>query len=185
MCYNFYMSKEEIRKKYLELRKSIIDRDIKSKIIFNKIINSIDFKDSKVIALYKSLKYETDTDELIDYALKLNKIVLLPRVEKSEMFFHSYSLEDELIKSNFGVLEPSNKSIIYSKSDIDLIIVPGVSFDIKRNRMGYGKGYYDKYLSNTNIDTIGICFDEQVIDLLPVSDNDIKMKKILTDKRII
>ena len=69
--------------------------------------------------------------------------------------------------------------------DIDLIIVPGVSFDEELNRLGFGKGYYDKYLASKNIFKIGICFDNQVIKLLPVNDYDIKMDLVVTDKRLI
>ena len=69
--------------------------------------------------------------------------------------------------------------------NIDLIIVPGVIFDREKNRLGYGKGYYDRYLSNKDIYKIGICFSDQVIDLLPSESHDIKMNIIITEKEKI
>ena len=71
------------------------------------------------------------------------------------------------------------------KNDIDLVIVPGVCFDKEKNRIGFGKGYYDRFLQNANINTIGICFEEQIVEnRIPITEYDVKIKKIITDKKI-
>lgn len=173
------MDKQTLRKEYLEIRKNILDKDIKSKLIFNKIVNTIEYRQCKTIALYKSLDSEVNTDELIDYSLSVGKIVLLPKVINNDLVFYKITKETILIKSAFGVYEPIEENNY--NGNIDLIIVPGVCFDKNNNRLGFGKGYYDRYLSNNSIKKIGICFKEQLLDNIPTDINDMKMDLIITD----
>lgn len=170
--------KNDLRNKYLEIRKNLVDKDKKSFVIFDKIIKDKDYINAKVIGLYKSLSSEVNTDKLLEYSLEVGKVVLLPRVVENEIKFYRYNLNDSLEKSKFGVLEPLESSNDYS---IDLVIVPGVAFTIDGNRLGFGKGYYDRFLANKNIKTIGICFKEQICDYIPVNENDIKINKIIHD----
>ncbi len=174
------MDKQTLRRKYLEIRKSISNKELKSNIIFNKIINTKEYRDAHTIAMYKSLKSEVNTDKLIDYAIANNKVVLIPKVEKDNLVFYKIDKQTKLIKSNFGVLEPVNSQII-TKENIDLIIVPGVCFDQKGNRLGFGKGYYDRFLNDMKTIKIGICYKEQLSDNIPTNNNDIKMDLIITD----
>lgn len=175
------MNKNDIRRIMLDRRKEIINRNKLSTIIVNKILNLDIYKKARVVALYKSLDTEVNTNDLIIQSL-VDKIVLLPKIVNDEMVFIKIDKDTEYIKSRIGVMEPNGD--IYT-GDIDLIIVPGVSFDEELNRLGFGKGYYDKYLASKNIFKIGICFDNQVIKLLPVNDYDIKMDLVVTDKRLI
>jgi 5-formyltetrahydrofolate cyclo-ligase len=178
------MNKSELRKYYLNVRKNIIDRKNKEKEIFNRLINSEEYIKSKVIAFYYSLDSEVNTLELISYSLKNKKIILLPKVNGEIMEFYQIKSLDGLIKSNFGVMEPNN-GIIFNKNNIDLIVVPGICFDKKRNRIGFGKGYYDKYLCNYYGHVVALCFEEQIYkDNIEISDTDIVIKKIITDKYI-
>ena len=170
--------KKEIRKEILFLRDNLEDRYNKSVIIKDKIMNLDVYKNSKVIALYYSMKSEVDTKELIKESLSLGKKVVLPRIiNKNKMIFIEINDDTEYSKSPFGVMEPVGKEI----DDIDLIICPGVAFDKSNNRLGYGRGYYDKYLSKHNIYKIGICYHEQLIDKIEVEEHDIKMDLVITD----
>lgn len=181
-------SKEELRNKYCQLRKEIADKKRKSQIIMNKLISDPDFIKAKVIAFYYSLNSEVDTRELINYSLKMGKVVLLPKVLNGQMAFYQIGENEELVKSNLGILEPlDNKNNLINKEEISLMIVPGICFDFKKNRLGFGRGYYDYYLKDSYILTIALCFDEQLLlsGDLPISKNDVKVKKIITDKRII
>jgi 5-formyltetrahydrofolate cyclo-ligase len=172
--------KEELRIKYLNIRKNITDKSIKSSIIKDKIINSDEYKKSKVIAIYKNLNSEVETNDLINYALNDNKIVVLPKVEGDILRFYKTGNES-FIKSNFGVLEPIDTEEI---KDIDLYIIPGICFDKYKNRIGFGKGYYDRVNYKNSI-KIGICFEEQIYNKKIKSDSfDIKMDKIITEKSI-
>ena len=175
------MNKNELRKLMIIKRKNIPNKKELSTIIINKIFNLDIYKKSKIIALYNSLKDEVDTSLLIKEALK-EKIVLLPRIINDEMIFIEINKNTKYEKSSIGVLEPIGK--IYN-GNIDLVIVPGVSFDRNRNRLGFGMGYYDKYLTNKNIYKIGICFDEQIVDLVPHKKHDVKMDMIITEKEFI
>ena len=175
------MNKDELRKDLIKKRKSILNKNELSKDIINQIINLDIYKRAKVIAIYNSMKMEVDTSLLIKESLK-NKIVLLPRIIDNEMVFFVINKDTKYIKSNFDILEPIGKKHL---GNIDLIIVPGVAFDDNLNRLGFGMGYYDKYLENKNIYKMGICFDEQIVKELPVLKHDIKMDMIISEKRII
>lgn len=181
------MDKKELRKKYLLIRKNISDKKAKSEIIIHKIIEEKEYQNAKIAALYKSLESEVDTLELIKYSVNHGKIVCLPKVVGEEIKFYQISKTERLIKSKFGVEEPEeNPEKEIAKNQIDLVIVPGVCFDTRKNRLGFGKGYYDRFLAGTNLKTIGICFEEQVLKdgFLPVEENDVKMQKIVTEENI-
>ena len=180
------IQKQLLRKEYILKRNNIENKKEKSTQIFNKIINTNEYKQAKIVALYKNLASEVDTNELIKHSIRVKKIVALPRVVNNNLeFFKINSLNDKLIKSEFGVEEPiGNKINFVNKDTIDLMIVPGVCFDKNKNRMGFGKGFYDKYLEETSIETIGICFFEQIVENIPTTTNDITMNKIITDKII-
>ena len=174
------MNKEEIRKTIIKERNNISNKDDLSRVISNKIINLDIYQKANVIALYNSMNSEVDTKDLINYSLTLKK-VLLPRIINNKLEFIKIDKDTKYNKSNFGVVEPIGE--IY-KGNIDLIIVPGVSFDKEKNRIGYGKGYYDKYLANKDIYKIGICFSKQIVDNIIVNQYDIKMDMIIADDRV-
>ena len=182
------LKKDELRKKYIFIRNNIKNKKEKSKIITDRIKMSDAYKDAKVIALYKSFSSEVDTSELINYSIGINKIVALPKVVGNELVFYKInSLNDTLIKSEFGVEEPvENEVNLIDENDIDLVIVPGICFDREKNRLGFGKGYYDRFLSNIDAKTIAVCFNEQILktQILPTNNNDIKMHQIITDAGI-
>lgn len=174
------MTKKELREKYILIRKEVKDKQGKSNIIFERIINSEEYNSSRVIGLYKSLPSEVNTDKLIEYSLN-DKVVLLPRVEGNDIVFYRVFNNHDYVKSDFGIYEPDRGERIDS---IDLLIVPGVCFDKDRNRIGFGKGYYDRFLGNKNIKTIGICFEEQVIDHFETDEHDKRLNMVITDKNI-
>ena len=179
------MNKQELREKYLLIRKSIQDKEKRSLIIIKKIIETSFYQEAHTIALYKNLPSEVDTNELINRCLQDNKIVVLPRVIDDNLSFYRIDTSEVFTKSNFGILEPKeDPTKEVDKSTIDLIIVPGVCFDLEHNRLGFGKGFYDRYLDGINIPSIAICFDEQVLkeELIPTNENDMKTRLIITDK---
>ena len=134
------------------------------------------------------LPFEVDTSLLIDGSLENGKIVALPRIMSgNEMTFYRIKSIAELKCTNIlGIKEP-NDSVEYfvDKSNIDLMIIPGVCFDKNKNRLGYGKGYYDRYLKELdNVIKVGICFDEQLVkdEYISADEYDIKMDFVVTDK---
>lgn len=174
------MEKEEQRKKFKKIRQNIENKDEKSLAISNKVFLLKRFKESKSIGIYSSLPEEVSTKYIINYCLKNNKKIAFPKVEDDEIRFYYIENIDGLNNiGSFGILEPEGNKLA---EDIELMIVPGICFDKQNNRIGFGKGYYDKYFQrNNNIFKIGICFKEQLTEALKTDDNDIKMDIIITD----
>ena len=174
------MDKNTLRKQLLEKRKLIANKQEKSAKLVSIALNYIG--NSNIIALYYPLKDEVNTILLIEYLLSQNKKVCLPKVEKDFINFYYVSSLEELVKSSkFNLVEPVGEaSKLVDSKLIEIIFCPGVGFDKENNRLGFGKGYYDKYLKNVNCLKIGLAYKEQVVDKLPVNDFDIKMDLVVT-----
>ncbi len=183
-----FIDKKKLRSKYKEIRRNVLDKKIKSEIISKKIIGDQSYKNSNIIAIYNSFGDEVDTSTIIKKSLELGKIIAIPKVFlDNTMLFYRITDFNNLVKNNYGIKEPNGINVdLISKENIDLFIVPGICFDKKRNRVGFGKGYYDKYLVNTNSLKIGICFDEQILsDYIKAEKTDVKMDVVITDKQKI
>ena len=172
------MNKSELRNTMLIIRKSVTNKKEKSTKIVEKIKKLDVYKKAKVIALYNNMPDEVNTKLLISVSLN-NKIVLLPKVIDNQMVFIKIDKDTKYTKSTLGILEPIGEEYI---GNIDLIIVPGIAFDKSLNRLGFGKGYYDKYLRNKDIYKIGICFRKQLIDNVLVNNLDIPVNLVVTEK---
>ena len=124
---------------------------------------------------------------MIKRAIDQGKRVSLPKTiqeERKLVPIQITSLEDDLEKGLYGILQPkelTNNSI--PLEDIDTVIVPGVAFDHDHNRLGRGGGYYDRFLKEipTGIPSIGLAFDFQIVDFLPISEHDVPVSKVLTN----
>ena len=179
--------KKLLRQEYLKIRKAIQDKPQKSLEIAKRVIADDWYKDAKTVAIYKSLPSEVDTSYIISCALSSGKRVVLPKVFGSDMRFFEISEKEELIKSSFGVLEPAGEDSRYVPlSRIDLVLVPGLCFDKCKNRLGFGRGYYDRYLRGAGVKTIGLCFCSQLApdNIIPTDMYDVKMQKIITENEI-
>ena len=175
------MDKKDLRREYLKIRHNIEGKTQKSNDVFNKIINLDIYKSSKTVGIYYSMDDEVSTISLIDYSLKIGKEVCIPKtMENSEMEFYMISDRNNLSKSKFGILEPTSNNLVDPKT-IDLMIVPGVVFSKELYRIGYGSGYYDRYLLKTNSYKIGLSFKETLVDFVPHDEYDIKLDLIITD----
>ena len=179
--------KIQLRKKYLNLRKNKyfnIDQSF-----FLPLINMIRHKFKKKIikvALYYPSNFELNVLKILDYRNFSNQEILLPVTDKNNLMnFFSWKKNEVLYVGKFGILEP-----IKSMPKIpDLILVPILAFDKNKYRLGYGKGFYDRYLNRylkkfKNIFTVGIAFSFQRHDNLPVSQKDVKLDYIITEKGI-
>ncbi len=179
-----------IRKEVLFQRDSITDKQRISKHLRIKetLLNLPEFKDARIILFYASFRSEVDTFDLIKYCLAEGRSIALPKVDTENNRLLLYEIEDigEVFKGYCGIQEPSVSELRKKHvSDIDLVIVPGVAFDEHCNRLGYGKGFYDKLLAEAKANAIGLAYEEQIVESLPSEIYDIKMDKIITDKRII
>ena len=102
-------------------------------------------------------------------------------MEGTDVVFYRYNGDKRLKIGTFGIKEPDSDSEKIEIHDIDLFIVPGIAFDGNRNRLGRGKGFYDRILQNVKAPILGVCFDFQLFDNIPVNQQDMKMTKIITD----
>ena len=179
--------KIQLRKKYLNLRKNKYFNIDKS--FFLPLINLIRHKFKKKIikvALYYPSNFELNVLKILEHRNFSNQEILLPVTDKNNLMnFFSWKKNEVLYVGEFGILEPI-KSI---PKIPDLILVPILAFDRNKYRLGYGKGFYDRYLNRylkkfKNIFTVGIAFSFQRHDNLPVSQKDVKLDYILTEKGI-
>lgn len=185
------MDKGAIRREVLRRRNSITKEEKKTKdeFIRNTVIGLPEFVNARTVLLYASYKSEVDTFELMKYCFSNAKIVTLPKVDPLSSELEIYEIKDlsELASGYQNIPEPNvpeNRRVM-QVSDIDLIIVPGVAFDDQCNRLGYGKGFYDKMLSEKSSPAIALSYEEQIVNSVPAQPHDIKMDIIVTDKRII
>ena len=174
------VSKDELRIFTKNKRKEITNKIEKEIIITKKLLNHSKIKISKNILIYISTNDEVSTINLIKELFKLNKNVYAPRVIEKNINFYKINSLEELKLSKHKILEPIS-DIEYKFSLNSVCIVPGLLFDKLGNRLGYGGGYYDRFLSNNNIYKIGVCFSEFLIDKLDTLEHDIKMDEVITE----
>ncbi|MEA4815799.1 MAG: 5-formyltetrahydrofolate cyclo-ligase [Lachnospiraceae bacterium] len=181
--------KENIRKEALAARKNLTkeERVEKSFKICSKFIKSRYFSESQIIFVYFATPYEVDTSMILKTSFKESKRVALPvSYDDGAMYFAEISDINGLYKGNFGVFEPdkSLKEVLPQKGDV--FIVPGVAFDYHKNRLGHGKGFYDRYFSKYK-DTIkiGLAYGVQLFESIPSEENDVKMDFIITENGFI
>jgi 5-formyltetrahydrofolate cyclo-ligase len=190
------MDKVFIRRDVLSRRDSMSEeiRKDKDREIKERLLALSEFKASHKILLYASFRSEVDTFKLLQYCIANGKITMLPRVDKQNNELELYEIKDtgELVKGYFGIPEPNvSEDRRMNVEHMDLIIVPGVAFDEQCNRLGYGKGFYDKLLTRVKGQgskvkgLIALAYEEQIVESIPSELHDIKMDKIITDKRII
>ena len=179
--------KSKLRKKYLKIRKEkYYDIDKKFFYPLLKLIRKKIKKKPIRIALYYPSNFELNVLKVLDLKFFSEQMFLLPVVEKNNLMkFYQWSKNEVLTVNEFGMLEP-----IKTKGKIpDIIIVPMLAFDKNKFRLGYGKGYYDRYLNKyiklyKDIITVGVAFSFQKHNKLPINKNDVKLDFILTEKGI-
>lgn len=183
-------TKTEIRKRILEARNRLTDDEIaaKSSAIFQNIIKTPEYIKAQNILLYASFNSEVATRDIFDDAIAHGKRVYFPKPDRftNDMEFYQVSLLNQLKKGYMGILEPPEKEELRYRFNPDkdtLVIVPGAAFDMSGNRIGYGKGYYDKFLSSRRfLSTIALAFSCQIVEKLPFEAYDVKMDKIVTEE---
>ena len=193
MVMDISQEKKLLRKKFKEQRKNISlqDRTLANEKIFENLINLIEIENADYILTFISFGSEPDTLKFAEYVLANGKKLAAAKCtsEKGVMNFHLIKSLDDLEKGSYGIPEPKNDIPFLSDEEIDknkvLCIVPGYSFSEKGYRLGYGGGYYDRFLSeHKNIKTVGICFDEMISDEIPVEEYDVPVSLVVTDRKI-
>ena len=179
------ISKDEARKKVKKFRDNLSGRDaeLMSGQIAGLIIGLEDFERAETVYIYKSINNEVDTDKIITAALEAGKTVALPRVSGGSMNFYRIASMEDLFFGYMGILEPTDNPYNLVNTDEGIAIVPGLAFDTMCNRVGYGGGYYDRFLEkHPGLTTIGAAYDVQVFDGIETEENDIPLDMVVTDK---
>ena len=179
--------KIQLRKKYFNLRKKkYFDVDKEFFLPLLRLIRTKIKKRFLKIALYYPSNFELNVIKILEFNNILTMDILLPVTDKNNLMnFFSWKKEDILFVNKFGILEPAK-----TKAKVpDVMLVPILAFDKNKYRLGYGKGYYDRYLNKylkrfKNILTVGVAFSFQRHHKLPINLNDIKLDFIITEKGI-
>lgn len=181
------MTKTDIRKEYLVKRRQFSPEYVhkNSELIQNKIYNSKWYKNAKTIMIYVSFENEVETHDIINSALKSGKKVIVSVcTEGNTLIPVEITSLNDMIPNKYGILEPA--VIKKYTGTIDVVLVPGIAFDRAFNRVGFGCGYYDRFLCDyPDALKIGLCYNDQICDEIDTDDNDIPMDIIVTDEEIM
>ncbi len=179
--------KKALRRHYKAVRGSITDSEklFAEEKIFESFINSRYFNNFSSFLIYVSCGTEVDTRNIINYLLLNKKCVAVPYCSGSVMTFYEINSLDDLASGAFGIptVNTENSTEIKDFSG-GLCIVPALAFDRSGNRLGYGGGYYDRFLTANKIETLGLCFEKCFADELPAESFDIKIGYVLTEKTL-
>ena len=185
------LSKEDIRK-FILSKREIYDSETKlrwNNSIFTKLVNSEFYKKASVIFTFVSFGGEVDTHEIINRALSDGKIICVPKIKSKLTGIEIFRINSlaELKPGYYGILEPLEKCPKVDSKNIDLVIMPGVAFDRQGGRIGYGAGFYDRFLSEMNrkVDKLALSYCFQVLENVPIDEFDVPIDGIITEKEII
>lgn len=183
----------DLRQQKQALRKSMANEKKKygretleslSLLALNKLETSGFFRNAHCIAFYHAIPGEVQTDAFIE-KWKDKKRILLPTIIGDDLKLVTYTGKESLSTGTFGILEPAKDAPEVPPREVELIVVPGIAFDRTGNRMGRGKGYYDRLLTQISAPKAGLCFDFQLVDKVPTEAFDRPMDLIITDREVI
>ena len=183
--------KKQLRKEVKALRAAHTDEEIHemSLKVRDQVVTLPEYQRAEVIYAYVDCKHETETGDIIRAAWADGKKVAVPKVIGQDMkFYYITSLEEDLEAGYFGIREPYEKNPADDKADEEkaLMLMPGVAFDEQRHRIGYGGGFYDRFLdAHPKLTRVALAFEFQVKAEVPFEDFDICPEKIVTEKRVI
>lgn len=181
------MEKQYIRQTIKSLRAVMDHQQIIafSEAIKTKLLSLESVRNADCIMAFYSHKNEPLMMEFIRECIDMGKSIALPCVTgEGEMIAAKYCRDSEMKNNVYGIPEPAFAGEISCERP-DVIIVPGIAFDINLNRIGFGGGYYDRYLAATDAYKIGVCFDFQIVGKIDTDSHDVPMDIIVTEKRVI
>ena len=178
--------KTALRKKLIAKRNERLMRGDKEKLdrrIYEKLIEHIDFDKYDVFLCYISTKIEVGTIAFINYCFSMGKKVAVPRCTSQLMDFYLIEYLSDTEVGMYGINEPKDYCRKPSSEEMSksLCLVPALSFTKEGHRIGYGKGYYDKFLSKYTGDTLGLCYSEFISEYIPIDENDKIISNVIID----
>ncbi len=182
------MPKRSIRSHFLAERKSRpsqICADSSSEIQRRFMCSDL-FRDARCLALYSAIHNEVSTDEIVEQVLGSEKTLVFPRVRGEDLEFVLIESTADLVPGAFGVKEPKGCNLVPVEK-IDLVVVPGVAFDQRGHRLGYGRGYYDRALARCRRQCmkVGFAYDSQLVEELPAAHYDETLSVLITESQTL
>lgn len=179
--------KTQLRNEILKQRKAM-SRELVQRLsiaICTEVSCLKEFKRAEDIAVYMPIRNEVDTECLMQISIKEGKRVWLPKVSGSEMEFFHYEGKESLLEGSYHIPEPQSKERLFPGTDT-LIVMPGAVFSENLGRIGYGGGYYDRYLERYPIcKTAALCYDFQILPEIPEEIHDIRPEVLISEKRVL
>jgi 5-formyltetrahydrofolate cyclo-ligase len=170
------MEKAALRKRMILVRDAVGDHLLRSVQLWAKVAEMQEYQQAHSVMAFVGFKGEPDTDPLFARLAVDGKRLLLPRVESTGIVVVEGG--SQLVASKFGVPEPTGPAI--DVGEVDLVIVPGLAFTATGDRLGYGQGYYDRLLPTVSAPTVGVCFEDQLVDEMPVAPHDVRVGAVVS-----
>lgn len=183
------IKKDEIRRQILEKRNNLSSKEVdkKSELIIENLAPYL--KNAQNIMIFMDMKNEVRITKLIElYPEKNFFISKIVNSKNREMKINKYN-ENELVLHKFGYYESASEEY-YDEKILDLIVVPGIGFDCKKNRIGFGGGFYDNFLTKVRkmkkgILCVAVCYDFQIVEKIPTEEHDVRVDAVVSEKRVI
>ncbi|MFN2432677.1 MAG: 5-formyltetrahydrofolate cyclo-ligase [Gemmatimonadota bacterium] len=182
------LRKRELRRTQLARRRSLSAADVERMSVAAQeaLLAQEAFRTAGLVHAYVGVKAnEVRTDRVLLETLRSGKRLAVPRVEGDRLVHHELRALSELRATPFGLLEPAADAPRVDATELDLVVVPGLAFDRSGNRLGLGKGYYDRFLAGTRAFRAALLFTQQLVDALPVADHDVPMDLLVTEAGVL
>ncbi len=173
------VDKKSLREELKATRAGILKRTEKERAALCHLLALHEVRCARRVLVYQSFGTEFSTQALISALLEDGKEVLLPRVEGKELRAILFTKDTPLRPGAYGIPEPVGPA--QDPASIDLVLCPGLGFDARGGRLGYGAGYYDRFLKKTGAFRIGLCYNDCVLELIPTEATDEKMDALVTE----
>ncbi len=178
--------KEEMRREMLDMRQSLSEQSVVrgSEAITKQLLSLPCVQNAQRVMTYCAVKNEPDMWALTQALLDMGKSMALPCVTAEGLLAANFCSNTKMQRGAYGIPQP----VITSDSDKvepDVVIVPGVVFDLQRYRIGFGAGYYDRFLQYRGVVKIGVCYESQLVDNIEAEPHDVRMDYVVTERRIL
>lgn len=168
--------KAELRRRMRMVRDLVDDHTLRSVQLWAALAELPEYQRARTVMAFVGMKGEPDTDPLIARLAAEDRRLVLPRVEGDRIV--AVDADGPLVTSRFGVSEPQGPAV--DVATIDLVVVPGLAFTPAGGRLGYGGGFYDRFLPMVEAPNVGVCFSEQVVDELPLEPHDVRVQRVVS-----
>lgn len=178
--------KNELRKEIRALRKAHTDAEIHtmSLSVKEQVLKLSEYQKAEVLYAYMDCKHEVETRDIIRSAWAEGKRVAVPKVQGQEIQFYYITSFEDLEEGSFGIQEPGEGEA--AEAEDALLLMPGVAFDPERHRVGYGGGFYDRFLEkHRGLAAVALAFEFQVKEEVPFEEFDIRPAKVVTEQRVL